>query len=797
VHFFKKHRAPFFFTLLLAGALVMLGAFVYKGTESINRAMGGIEQSHEIISKNQELAAQVERMAAQQQAYVLSGEDRFNAAYDFTKGNISNRIAELTALMRQNTAQVSRLNELQHHFLQLSERLDEMALVYRADRALAAIAAQEAARVAAEKTAAEEAAGEKAPAPAPPKGTKKKAAEKEVRLVFNLPLPPPRPMPTMDTIEAARENLSRVSGEIIADEQLLLKRRSETLAQQRRFYRLSVMAGAVGIALVFLVGVVYLVRAPQAPRENAEGGAEEMFRLAIEGSNDGIFEWNLERETAFYSTQFWAMLGHEKGHFPETMQSFREILHPEDRERVLSHLERYLGGELPDYLIIFRMRHKSGRWVWINGRGKALYDDKGKPYRLVGAHTDISHIKAYEEKLQKAKETAEKASRAKTDFLAHMSHEIRTPLTAISGIAEIFEKHQGNLDPKQQQLVKTLNSSTQSLKELVSDILDFSKIESGELELEESPFGLQNLFEQVISIVSVKAHEKGIGFRFDFEDVKRQRILGDRARLRQILINLIGNAVKFTDKGEVEIKASRILKNGVAQLRIDVRDTGIGIDPKHFDMIFERFKQADSSVSRKYGGTGLGLPISQRLARLMGGNITVDSALGKGSTFTLLLPVRQEEEITEAQSDQNLSNSLSDSIREQGKAQKRILLVEDYEGNVVLLSYLLDSLGCQYDVARTGLEAVNMWKQRGYDLILMDVQMPEMDGFTATAQIRRMEEEKALTRTPIIGMTAHALVGDKEKCIEAGMDSYLPKPIIELDLKSKIVEYLDAKKRVA
>ncbi|MDP2206514.1 MAG: ATP-binding protein [Alphaproteobacteria bacterium] len=799
MHFFKKYKAPLFFTLLLAGALVMLGAFVYKGTGSINRAMSGIEQSHEIISKNQELAAQVERMAAQQQAYVLSGEDRFNAAYDFTKGNISNRIAELTALMRQNTAQVSRLNELQHHFLLLSERLDEMAMVYRADRALAAIAAQEAARVAAEKAAAAEAANEKTPDAAAPKSDKKPkpAAAKEVRLVFNLPLPPPRPMPTMDTIEAARENLSRVSGEIIADEQLLLKRRSETLEQQRRFYRLSVMAGAVGIALVFLVGVVYLVRAPQAPRADAEGGAEEMFRLAIEGSNDGIFEWYLERETAFYSAQFWAMLGHEKGHFPETMQSFRDILHPEDRERVLGHLERYLGGELPDYLIIFRMRHKSGRWVWINGRGKALYDDKGKPYRLVGAHTDISHIKAYEEKLQKAKETAEKASRAKTDFLAHMSHEIRTPLTAISGIAEIFEKHQGNLDPKQQQLVKTLNSSTQSLKELVSDILDFSKIESGELELEESPFGLQNLFEQVVSIVSVKAHEKGIGFRFDFEDVKRQRILGDRARLRQILINLIGNAVKFTDKGEVEIKASRIMKGGSAQLRIDVRDTGIGIDPKHFDMIFERFKQADSSVSRKYGGTGLGLPISQRLARLMGGNITVDSALGKGSTFTLLLPVRQEEEITEAQSDQSLSLSLSESIREQGKAQKRILLVEDYEGNVVLLSYLLDSLGCQYDVARTGLEAVNMWKQRGYDLILMDVQMPEMDGFTATAQIRRMEEEKALPRTPIIGMTAHALVGDKEKCIEAGMDSYLPKPIVEIDLKSKIVEYLDAKKRVA
>lgn len=790
VSFFKKHGATIVFALLVTGALCMLGGFVYKGTQAINRSMAGIGKSHEIISRNQELAVLIERMSAQQQAYVLSGEERFNAAYDFNKGQISNRIAELTALMKQDTAQVSRLNELQHYFLMLSERLDEMALVYKTERAPSLV---QTGSLAVENAP---------PAPKTPDAAAATSAEdlapavplQEIRPVFNYPRPPPRTMPTMESIETVRENISRVSGEIIAEEQMQLTRRTDELVDQRKFYRLSIMGCAGGIAFVFLMGVFYLARQPlpddQAAKEG--GGAEEMFRLAIEGSNDGIFEWSLDKETAYYSTQFWAMLGHEKDRFPQTMQAFRDILHPDDRDRVISHLERYLSGELPDYLMIFRMRHKSGRWVWINARGKALYDEKGRPYRLVGAHTDISHLKAYEEKLQKAKETAEKANRAKTDFLAHMSHEIRTPLTAISGIAEIFEKYQSSLDPKQQQLVKTLNSSTQSLKELVSDILDFSKIESGELELEESPFSLQNLFEQVISIVSVKAQEKGIEFNFDYEDVRRQRILGDRARLRQILINLIGNAVKFTDKGSVRITASRMFVNGDPHLRIDVRDTGIGIEAKHFDLIFERFKQADSSVSRKYGGTGLGLPISQRLARLMGGNITVESAIGQGSTFTLLIPVKQEEEIAELDSDQSLNHLLSESIREQGKAHKRILLVEDYEGNVVLLSYLLDSLGCQYDVARTGLEALNMWKQRSYALILMDVQMPEMDGFTATAQIRHMEQEKSLRRTPIIGMTAHALVGDKEKCIEAGMDSYLPKPIVEMDLKVKIAGYLNS-----
>jgi CheY-like chemotaxis protein len=240
------------------------------------------------------------------------------------------------------------------------------------------------------------------------------------------------------------------------------------------------------------------------------------------------------------------------------------------------------------------------------------------------------------------------------------------------------------------------------------------------------------------------------------------------------------------------------VQEGNLFLRIDVNDTGIGIHPQNFELIFERFKQADSSVSRKYGGSGLGLPISLRLARLMGGGITLESVPGKGSVFTLLVPMRTTQEVQgEGETDQRLSKTLSDDIRGRALLWKKILLVEDYEGNIVVLSYLLDSLECHYDVARTGLEAVNMWKENRYDLILMDVQMPEMDGFTATAQIRRIERERNLLYTPIIGMTAHALVGDKEKCIEAGMDTYLPKPIVELDLKSKIIEFLEQKKAAA
>jgi len=547
-----------------------------------------------------------------------------------------------------------------------------------------------------------------------------------------------------------------------------------------------------------LNGYVFYAQSPRGIKKNKVSVSQEIFRMASEVASDGIFEWNFVGDKAFYSRQYWAILGYLPGAFSDTVQSFKDLLHPDDQERVLAYIKKYLSGEVPEYHIIFRMKHKDGQWIWINARGRALYDETGRPTRIVGAHTDITLVKAYEEKLEKAREYAENANRTKTDFLAHMSHEIRTPLTAISGIAEIFDGMQTNLDDKQKKLIKVLSSSTSSLKDLVSDILDFSKIESGEIEreLDQKIFGLQDVFEQVISIVSLKVGEKNFKFKFDYSTVKNHKFLGDRARFRQILLNLIGNAVKFTERGSVIVTATEIMQRNEPFLCVSVKDTGIGIAPQNFDLVFERFRQADSSVSRKYGGSGLGLPISLRLARLMGGDIAVESVLGEGSTFTLMVPMRTQNVREDYQSDKKLDKALTEKIREQSLNHKNILLVEDYEGNIVILSYLLDSLKCNYDVARTGLEALNMWKEKRYDLILMDVQMPEMDGFTATAQIRVMEKEKDRTHTPIIGMTAHALVGDKEKCIEAGMDTYLPKPLVELDFKTKIIEFLGQEKSV-
>ena len=538
--------------------------------------------------------------------------------------------------------------------------------------------------------------------------------------------------------------------------------------------------------------------------------SEDRFALAANGANDGIFDWNIDTGAVFYSKPFFTMLGVDKPSHIGHIDDFKALLHPEDAEQVWAYLDQYLRGEVSEYSNTFRMRHISGRWVWINARAKALYDDQGRAHRMVGTHTDITYLKEQQRRLEDAKLNAENASRAKTDFLAHMSHEIRTPLTAISGIAEILERQKAKLDDKQKQLVSTLMSSTSSLKDLINDVLDFSKIESGEITLERKEFDAADLFEQVISITAMNAGEKGLKFHVDYDDLQNAAFAGDPLRIRQILINLIGNAIKFTESGgRIDVIATRTpTSNGAAEIQVDVRDTGIGVNPAAFDLIFERFKQGDSSVSRKYGGTGLGLPISRNLARLMGGDITVVSEQGKGSCFTLSIPlevVSDNVAVTpvvddvapdEAQ-EQQIPQVLMTPRGPVAPADARVLMVEDYEGNIVVVSYFLEDLGMSFDVARSGRQALEAWGQKPYDIILMDVQMPEMDGFTATRKIREFEAKNDLPRTPIIGMTAHALVGDRDKCIEAGMDAYLPKPIIEADLRNAIMQYLQVEPQKA
>ncbi len=731
--------------LALVGICTLwLGYILVSGDRQIQRTDYWVNHAYKTILQAEEFSALVEGMVSTQRAYVMTGQEKFQDEYINRKMAISEFLATVSELVKDNPSQSSRVAELRQLFRELTIRLEERAKLYKPV--------------------------------AVPEGF----------------------VNEVDVITNTKNDMLRINSGILKEEHSLLNNRIALLDEKKSDYFYTLCIGGILTAMAVIVFNIMLFYT-QNRRYDAEQSlrdTEQRFALAIQGTNDGIFDWDLKTGKVFYSRQFFGMLGQDREAFIGTIDDFRDLIHPDDLHKVWQYIERYLHHEISEYSNSFRLRHESGRWSWVNSRAKAIFNRDGEAIRMVGANIDITYMKEYQEKLKSEKQMAEKANRAKSDFLAHMSHEIRTPLTAISGIAEIFQKDSDSLNSKQQQLARTLASSTSTLKDLVSDILDFSKIESGELELTHENFKLDDLFQQVISIMSVNARAKGLEFIFKYSNTKGMDFFGDKTRFRQILINLVGNAIKFTEKGNVTVAATAEEREGTQFLEIIVSDTGIGIAHENQDIIFERFKQADSSVSRRYGGTGLGLPISRNLAQLMGGSIFVESEPGKGSSFTLLLPIRDAAAPAETEN-KILSQKLSEKIRTALSGENRILMVEDYEGNIVVIGYILDEIGCHYDVARTGLEALNLWKEKHYDLVLMDIQMPEMDGFTATTQIRIMEGEKDLPRTPIIGMTAHALVGDKDKCIAAGMDAYLPKPIVETDLKAQIFKYLNRERKVA
>ena len=374
---------------------------------------------------------------------------------------------------------------------------------------------------------------------------------------------------------------------------------------------------------------------------------------------------------------------------------------------------------------------------------------------------------------ESAQRQAHKLAQAKSEFLAKMSHEIRTPLNGVIAAADLMAATQ--LNDEQHELLDTLRLSAKTLLGIINDILDFSKIEAGRMVLETLPFTPTVLVEEVVSIMAPAAHSKGLTVRTELSSSLPHSVAGDPLRLRQILLNFVGNAIKFTACGEVVIRAMR-LKKGEGQsawLRFEVQDTGVGIPPEKQAGIFDAFTQADSSVTRQYGGTGLGLAICKRLVELMGGQIGVYSQPGQGSCFwfEVPLPVIQEnapEETTAQPSGSALNSHELDGVR--------VLLVEDNPVNQKVAIRMLQKLGCVVELAENGQQALEKLERASYDIVLMDMQMPVMDGLTATRLLRQREQQTGHHQV-VIALTANAMQTDRELCLEAGMDDYLSKPL--------------------
>lgn len=386
-----------------------------------------------------------------------------------------------------------------------------------------------------------------------------------------------------------------------------------------------------------------------------------------------------------------------------------------------------------------------------------------------------------------AKELAEQSVRSKELFLANMSHEIRTPMNAIIGISELLA--QTGLSNEQQEYIDGIRSSGKSLLVLVNDILDFSKIEAGKFELEELGFRVDHVLQSVYSSFRINAKESGVELELDISKVKQAVLIGDPHRLSQVLINLVSNAVKFTTRGIVAISAETITQeNGVIDVLFAVTDTGIGIPDDKKELIFESFTQADNSITRQYGGTGLGLAISRKLVQTMGGKLALDSTAGKGSRFyfTLSYTMGDDIDLPPPVPDHNLSTTTLKGIK--------VILIEDNRMNQFLVRSLMEKREIELDIANNGKEGLNMIIDNDYDLVLMDIQMPIMDGIECTRIIRN-EIEREKRNIPIIALTANALKGDNEIYINAGMDDYVSKPFEASQLFGKITRLVHLSKR--
>ena len=589
-----------------------------------------------------------------------------------------------------------------------------------------------------------------------------------------------------------------LAGQTLNLEHRILVAGAEKWLHQRAQPRL----GPDGKSVTALIGTVQDI----TERKHAQLAlweSKERLEAAASAGIVGVWDWDIPRNRLIWDKVMYQLYGLAPGMFGEAYEAWARAIHPEDRAHTEGEIQAALRGER-EYAPEFRVIWPDGSVHYIKAMSHTTFDDQGRPQRMIGVNYDLTEQKQVQHaldqmnlmleqrvaartaQLAQAKEAAEAANRAKSTFLANMSHELRTPLNGIMGMASLALRRAS--DPKQQfQLEKVLQSSEHLLR-VINDVLDISKIEAERMTLEHIRLTLDQVLDNLMSLVGEEARAKGLSLDFRVAlDLGRLPLLGDPLRLGQVLLNLVGNALKFTLEGGITVAVEALEDDGHSLLlRWAVTDKGIGISAEDQARLFTAFEQADNSSTRRYGGTGLGLAISKRLVRMMGGDIGVESAPGKGSTFWFT--VRMERADRAPQAAAEAPHPSPETELRSRYAGARILLAEDEPVNQAVTLELLEDAGLRVDLAENGAQAVELAGRQHYDLLLLDVQMPKLNGMEAARAIRGLP---GYATTPILAMTANAFEDDRRACLDAGMNEHIGKPVKPERLHAILLAWLD------
>lgn len=505
----------------------------------------------------------------------------------------------------------------------------------------------------------------------------------------------------------------------------------------------------------------------------------------------GNWEFNYITEELYWSEEMYRIFNVDPDTFTPTSERNLALYHPEDQELIVRMVNEAKQGDsinLDLRVVLSEDTHK-----FVNLHGFLQFDKEGKVEKFYGTVQDINQRKLVEKELTEAKMMAEESGKIKEQFLANMSHEIRTPMNAIIGFTKLLLNHPEQLNPEQQKYINFISNAGENLLVIINDILDFSKIQSGKFELEQTDFILPDVTSNVLNLFRARAKEKDVELLEVIEDDVPFNLVGDPVRLNQVLVNVISNALKFTEKGYVKLSIKALRQsNSKALVRFIVQDTGIGIPDDKIETVFESFTQASSDTTRKYGGTGLGLTIVKKIVNLQKGEISVESKLGRGTSFIIDLPFKK----SDLEPSAIIVDSSASEVSKKGNLPViKVLMAEDNEMNQELSKVVFKDIGWDLEIAENGKVVLEKLKKSSYDIILMDIQMPEMDGYEATLKIRS-EFKPPASEIPIMAITAHALNSEINKCLAAGMNDYLSKPFKTPDLIAKVTALVSKKSLV-